>query len=353
MLSILNLNVLDIMKNKRTTIIDVANKAGVSITAVSFAFNNPDQVGVETAGRIKAIANEMGYAPNAIARAMRSSNTGVIGLLVPMSIAASFSNPFFSEFMQGIGVVCDEQSLGVSIVSPYEGSVLKASQRAPVDGFIVLGLNESHAEIEPLRIRRIPFVIVDGEAISTSEININDEEGAYTSANYLLNKGHTKVMILTFEKPVPYHKDNVFYGVGGRRLKGIQRAFKEHNVPFNFDLMVQSETSIEGGYKAFLSSWNNGFHPSAILAMSDAMAIGAINGVRTLGLQVPGEIEVIGFDDILLARSNLPSLSTIHQPIETKGVLAAQKLCEVMKGNSIPEKILLQTELILRESTRT
>lgn len=340
------------MKNKRTTIIDVANKAGVSITAVSFAFNNPDQVGVETAERIKAIANEMGYAPNAIARAMRSSNTGVIGLLVPMSIAVSFSNPFFYEFMRGIGIVCDEQSLGVSIVSPYEGSVLKASQRAPVDGFIVVGLNESHAEIEPLRHRRIPFVIVDGEAISTSEININDEEGAYTSANYLLTKGHTNVMVLTFEKPVPYHRDDVFYGVGGQRLKGIQRAFREHNVSFDFDLLVQSETSIEGGYKAFLSAWNDGFHASAILAMSDAMAIGAISGVKTLGLRVPEEIEVIGFDDILLARSNMPALTTIHQPIETKGMLAAQQLCKVMKGNSMPEKILLQTELILRETTR-
>jgi len=340
------------MNNKRTTITDVANEAGVSITAVSFAFNNPDQISTKTEERIKAIADEMGYVPNAIARAMRSSTTGVIGVLVPMSIATCFSSPFIPEFMKGIGTICDEHSLGTLIVSPYEGSVLKASQRAPVDGFIVLGLNESHAEIEPLRNRHIPFVIVDGEAISTSEINIDDEEGAYTSAKFLLNKGHTLIMILTFEKPVPYHKDNVFYGVGGRRLKGIQRAFQEHTVPFNFDLMVQSEASIEGGHSAFLSAWEDNFHPSAILAMSDAMAIGAINAVKTLGLKIPWDIEVIGFDDISLAEFTVPSLTTVYQPIETKGKIAAQLLYETMKGNPESQKIMLPTELILRDSTR-
>lgn len=340
------------MKNKRTTITDVAEKAGVSITAVSFAFNNPDQVGAETAERIKSIANEMGYAPNAIARAMRSSNTGVIGVLVPMSISATFGSPFIPEFMKGIGSVCDEHSLGVLIVSPYEGSVLKASQRAPVDGFIVLGLDEKHSEIEPLHRYHFPYVIVDGEATSASEVNINDEEGAFTSASYLLSRGHTQLMIMTFEKPAPSHADDVFYGVGGRRLKGIKRAFQGHNVPFHFELMVQSLTSIEGGYEAFLSAWQSGFHPSAILALSDAMAIGAIKAAKTLGLRVPEDLEVIGFDDIAMAQFSLPSLTTVHQPIETKGRMAAQLLFNAMTGNTKAEKIMLQTELVIRESTK-
>lgn len=340
------------MKPKRITISDVAEKAGVSTTAVSFAFNNPDQVAEETAERIKRIANELGYAPNPIARAMQSSATGVIGILVPMSLTNSLSSPFVIQFMRGIASVCDEHALGELIVSPYEDSVLKASQRAPVDGFIVLGLNENHAEIEPLRRRRIPFVIVDGESISTSAVNIDDEQGAYQSASLLLDHGHTNIMIMTFEKPVPYHSANVFYGIGGRRIKGIQGAFHDHDVPFNHDHSVQSVTSIDGGCSAFLSAWQDGFHPTAVLALSDAMAIGVLLAATRLGIRVPEELEVIGFDDIDLASLCVPPLTTVHQPIEAKGRIAAQLLHDALQGKAKVERVMLQTNLVIRGSTR-
>jgi alanine racemase len=341
------------MKTKRATISDVAEKAGVSTTAVSFAFNNPDQIAEETAVRIHAVAEELGYSPNPIARAMHSSSTGVIGLLVPMSLIESWESPFIYQFMKGIVKVCDKYALGVLTVSPYENSVLKASQRAPVDGFIVLGLDEVHWEIEPLRRRRIPFVIVDGESISTSEVNIDDEQGAHLSANFLLERGHTNIMIMTFEKPVPYHADNVLYGVGGRRIRGIQRAFAEHDLPFSFDLTVQSATSVEGGYQSFLAAWQAGFHPSAVIALSDAMAIGAMKASMELGLRIPEDLEVIGFDDIEMASTCNPPLTTVHQPIEEKGRIAAQLLVDALQGKTIVERVLLQSSLVIRGSTRS
>lgn len=339
------------MKDKRVTILDVAEKAGVSPTAVSFAFNNPKQVGTETAERIKSIAQELGYAPNPIARAMISRRTGVIGILVPMSISASFTNPFISTFMEGVGKVCDQYSLGALIVSPYEGSLLEASQRAPVDGFIVLGLNENHVEIEPLRRRQIPFVIVDGDAETVSEVNVDDEGGAYEAARYLLWRGHKDILIITFEQPAPTHADNVYYGVGGRRLTGYQRAFTSKGLPFNFNWMVQALTSIEGGCEAFQQAWQNRLRPSAVLAVSDAMAIGVIKAARQLGVRIPDDLEVIGFDDIPMAELVHPSLTTIHQPILEKGSIAAKLLVDALGGDTQHDRVKLSTNLIFREST--
>ncbi len=341
------------MKTKRATIIDVAERAGVSIASVSFAFNNPDQISKETAEKIFSVAQELGYAPNAIARAMVSRSIGAIGILVPMSITTSFQNPFIAEFMNGVGSICDQHSLSALFVSPFEGSLLKATQRAPVDGFIVLGLNESHSEIEPLRQRHVRFIIVDGEATTTSQVNIDDEKGAYDAANYLLANGHSNIMVLTFEKPEPSHKNDIFYGVGGRRYNGIYHAFQDAQVPFDFSMMVQSLTSMEGGRDAFLSAWHSGFHPSAVFALSDAMAIGVLSAAKELRLRVPQDLEVIGFDDIPTAEFMNPTLSTVHQPIFEKGTIATSLLIDAISGKEKKQKILLPTNLVLRGSTRT
>ncbi len=340
------------MPNKRVTISDVARVAGVSRTAVSFAFNNPEQLGVETATRIVATAHELGYAPNPIARALLSRRTGVIGVLVPFTIAQSFANPFIAAFMQGVGEVCDEQSLAALIVSPLDGSLEQATRRAPVDGYIILGLNEDHIEIAPLSRRQVPLVIVDGDASAVSQVNVDDEGGAYAAAHHLLAKGHRDILMVTFQSPSPAHENDVYYGVGGRRLAGYKRAFAEYGLPLRYDHLMQSLTSIEGGAAAFGVAWSAGLRPTSVLALSDAMALGVILQAKRVGLSVPANIEVIGFDDVPLAQLTSPQLTTVHQPIVEKGATAARLLVEALGENSPPKKVLLPTSLVLRESTR-
>ena len=337
---------------KKVTIHDVAREAGVSPTAVSFAYNNPGQVGEATAKHILEVARRLGYAPSPIARAMISSRTRVIGLLTPMSISASFVSPFMPPFLQGIGSVCDANSLGFQIISPYQGSLEEATRRAPVDGYIVLGLNENHAEIAPLLHRQVPFVIVDGDATTVSEINVDDEGGAFAAAAYLLHHGHQDILILTFEQPAPGHQDDLFFGVGGRRLAGYQRAYQEYGQQLRPDQLVQAQTSIEGGSVAFRMVWESGRRPTALLAMSDGVALGAMAEAIRLGIRVPEDIEIIGFDDIPLAALSRPALSTVHQPIILKGQCAAELLVELLEGNPPPAKIRLETHLVLRDTTR-
>lgn len=340
------------LKNKRVTISDVAKAAGVSRTAVSFAFNNPGQLGPETAERILVAAVELGYSPDPIARALLARHTNVIGILVPFSISASFANPFISSFMQGVGGICDQHGLSALIVSPLDGSLEEATKRAPVDGYIVLGLNEDHEEVAPLRRRGVSLVVVDGDANTVASVNADDEGGAYTAAIHLLEKGHRDILIITFQAPTPIHQGDVFYGVGGRRLRGYRRAFAGYNLELHYGQMVQSLTSIEGGAAALSVAWSKGLRPTAVLALSDAMAIGAVTEANRLGLDVPSDLEVIGFDDVPLAALVRPALSTVHQPIVEKGEIAARLLVSSLGGSSIPEQIQLPTRLVLRSSTR-
>ncbi len=340
------------MKRKRVTITQVAQAAGVSPATVSFAFNNPEQVGSNTAQRVREIAQTMGYSPNPIARAMITRRTGVIGLLVPFSITSSFANPFFMEFLQGVGAVCDAHSISVLVVSPYKGSLEEATRRAPVDAYIVLGLSENHEELEPLRRRDVPFVIVDGDTQTRSSINVDDEGGAYAAAAHLLRAGHRDILIITFQNVPPEHRGDVHYGVGGRRLAGYRRAFAEFGCTPLADHLIPKMTSIEGGEEAFRSVLQAGMRPSAVLTMSDVHAIGAVREAQRFGMRVPQDLEVIGFDDIPLAGLISPALSTVRQPIQEKGRRAAELLIEALEELQPPINLRMETELILRETTR-
>jgi alanine racemase len=342
------------MQHKHVTITQVARAAGVSPTAVSFAFNNPDQIGTKTAERIRAIAREMGYSPNPIARAMISRRTGVIGLLVPLSIESAFINPFIAAFLQGVGSVCDAHSYSVLVVSPYEGSLEEATRRAPVDAYIVLGLNERHEDIDPLRRRRVPFVVVDGDADQVSSINVDDEGGAYAAAAHLLAKGHRDFLILVFDKPHSDHIRDAFFGVGGRRLDGYRRAFNDFGLELPLDRVVQCATSMDGGAQAFRRAWETGLRPTAVLSMSDVKAMGVIRETRCLGVRVPEDLEIIGFDNVPLAALVQPALSTVAQPDVEKGHRAAELLIAALDSETPqpPEKVVFETRLLLRETTR-
>lgn len=336
---------------KRVTITDVAKAAGVSPTAVSCAFHHPSRLSAATASRIVDMAHEMGYAPNPHARALLSRRVGVLGVLVPQSLPAIFANPFFASFLQGVGDVCDDQGLAVLTISPLEGSLDEAITRAPVDGFIIVGLNERHYEVAPLVKRRVPFVIVDGDAATVSSVNVDDEGGARAAAAFLFGQGHRDVLILTFETPLD-HLDDVHYGVGGRRMHGYRQAFTERGLPWRQDWLIPSLSTVEGGEQGFDAAWEGGLRPTAVLAMSDAMAFGALRAAARRWLRVPDDLEVIGFDDVPLASLIRPALSTVRQPIVEKGATAAELLVAALDGKTQPAHTLLPTELVLRETTR-
>ena len=335
---------------KRVTINDVAKHVGVSPTAVSFAFNNPSQLNPTTVEQILTAARELGYSPNPHARALLSRKVGVLGVLVPQALFAIYANPFFSTFFQGIGSLCDEERLGLLTVAPLGGSLSSAIARAPADGFIIVGLNETHTEVATLLKRQVPFVIVDGYATTALSVSVDDEGGAYAAAAHLLDHGQRDILILAL-KVTPSEFNSLDYSPGPRRLRGYRKAFIDRNAPWRPDWTVPCISSIEDGEQAFRSAWASGLRPTAVLAMSDAIAIGAIRSAQRLGLGLPDDLSVIGYDDIPLAALVSPQLSTIRQPIFEKGRLAAEMLVATLEGNTGLESARLPTELVLRETT--
>lgn len=321
----------------------------MSPSAVSAAFNDPAQLSEATAARIVATARRLGYAPNPHARALHSRRSGVLGVLFPQAIATVFANPFFAAFLEGIGSVTDERGIGLLTVSPVEGSLERAIAAAPVDGFVILGLDERHHEVAPLRKRGVPFVIVDGDTHSVSSVNVDDELGAYAAAKFLLDRGHRDVLVLTFE--TPRDRRDVVQGVGSRRTRGYKRAFAEAGVRLTGEQLLPTPVSMDGGDRSFGVAWDGGRRPTALLAVSDIMALGALQAARRRGVRVPDDLEVIGFDDIPLAAASHPALSTVHQPIAEKGRLATQLLMRELDQKGPRERIVLPTELVLRETT--
>jgi len=338
----------------RPKIKDIAEKAGVSKTAVSFAFNNPSRLSEATVHQILKIAEEMGYTPDPVARSMSTGKTGTIGLLLPQPIPEIIRNPFMPEFIEGIGEVCTEASLSLMLVPPLKGSIQRAIVNAAVDGFLTLGLEEYKATMVVLRQRGVPFVTVDSDPIEGAPaVNIDDEAGACSAMRHVLQAGHRQITILAIRSGKLGHYQE-YAGTLRHRVDGYQAALAEcglaidgHNVR-----LLECPSTEKGGEAGFQAIWKNRRHPTAIVAMSDIIAIGVIKAAQAEGVRVPEELSVVGFDDIPQASLIRPALTTVSQPLNRKGSLAAGLLVRMINGHSDPVHHLLPTELVVRDTVR-
>jgi DNA-binding LacI/PurR family transcriptional regulator len=338
----------------RARIADVAREAGVSKTAVSFAFNSPERLNPDTATRIHEVATSLGYRPHPVARMLTQGRTRTLGILTPQALSVVFANPFFATFSEGVAAVAEDAGYGILFVSPLHGSLARAVNRATVDGFVAIGLSEDHPEVEQIRRAGLPIVMVDsaGAFPEHGAVDVDDEGGARLAASHLLALGHRDFLVIGVEPPTPGVETDLG-GVVGRRLKGYRGALSGDGVDLGDDRVVVGPASLEGGSACLLRAWDDGLRPTAILAMSDAMAIGAINAARRLGLRVPADLSVVGFDDIELSRYVEPPLTTVHQPVRRKGEEACRLLLSaIARDDSFrPDHRRLETRLIVRGSS--
>lgn len=339
----------------RPRIDDVAKRAGVSKTAVSFAFNQPENLNETTRGRILAAAEELGYRPSPIARRLAARRTDQIGLVVPQSTHDIFANPFLPELVRGIGDVCDSEGIAVVIVPPTHGSIGKAVEAALVDGLILLGLGSDHPELDQVRRSGLPVVALDVEDSDVPVIAIDDVGGARLAAEHLRDLGHRDIGVVL----IAAHPDtpgDERQGISARRLAGIRAGFGLAPGTDRGDTTIlhilSAAVSEEGGRAAFAAFAGDDL-PSAIMTMSDVAAIGVLNAALDAGLTLPHDLSIVGFDDIPAASWVSPRLTTVHQPIRQKGRLAAARLIEFIRSpdGRMPTRELLPTRLVVRGST--
>ena len=331
----------------RVTIADVASAAGVSKTAVSFAFNNPERLGHATLERVLGVAHDLGYTPHPAARALSMRRSGTIGVLIPQRLSTVFANPFLSELMQGLGELCEEHDLTLLLVPPLNGSLEGAIRQASVDGFISLGLGPDDRALEMLDRIGIPTVAVDSESSpGRPAVNVDDEGGARAAAQHLLDLGHRDIAIIVLP-PTRAH-----FGLtpaAARRLAGYRAALDRAGAPEPHTLTAGATRA--AGAQAFESMPRGRRRPTAVLAMSDMVAIGLMAAAQSAGLKIPDDLSVVGYDDLPMAAWTNPALTTVRQPIIEKGRLAARLLIQRMKGKVVQSPPPLGTSLVVRGST--
>lgn len=340
------------VRGARARLADVAREAGVSKAAVSFAFNSPQRLSAETAARILTVARDLDYRPHPVARMLAAQHTSTLGILTPQSLGQVLANPFFPLFAEGVGAMAEEHGYAVLLISPLRGSLAGALGRAMVDAVVALGLEERHPDVEWVRRAGIPLVLVDAVAWPEhGSVEIDDENGARAAADHVVALGHRDVLLVCIEPqaPGPAAADDT---VMSRRLRGWRAGLEAAGVSLDDAHVLDGPATFEGGEAAMLRAWEDGLRPTAVLAMSDAMAIGVLQAAHHLRLQVPRDLSIVGFDDLPISRVTDPPLTTVHQPVRRKGEAAARLLLELLQEpQRQPGHVRLETRLVVRQST--
>ncbi|MGB9377231.1 MAG: LacI family DNA-binding transcriptional regulator [Mycobacteriales bacterium] len=338
---------------RRPTSKAVAEAAGVSRTSVSFAFNDPSRLSDATRTRILDAAKELGYRPDPVARMLVQGRTNSLGILLPQDIAQAMENPYYAQFIVGVGQVCHQEGYTLLLVPPLRNSMLEAIPYAAVDGFIVSGLERDRGEVAELERRGVPFVLVDSEATGDSpSVEVDDTAGAAAMMAHLLDLGHRRITILAFEAG-PDRETEGYRGPLGRRIAGIDHTLAAAGLSrgtAGIDLVEVACTRAEG-FKAGLDILARDERPTAVFALSDILAAGVLDAAYESGVSVPSDVSVAGFDDQPEAVWVRPRLTTVRQPIEAKGRVAADFLVSAIRGNARHDHQVLHTAVIVREST--
>ncbi|MEI3867963.1 LacI family DNA-binding transcriptional regulator [Microbacterium sp. CCNWLW134] len=307
----------------RPTRNDVARRAGVSTAVVSYVLNDgPRPVAAPTRARVLRAIEDLGYRPNASARALKLARTGVIGLFVP-----DIANPFFAAFAQHVQDQAQKRDLAVMIgntgLDPdREETQLGSIIERQVDGLIAFGIKGA-AQLDRLITSGIPLVSMDWQLQdgSVPTIVADDYGAARTVIEHLIGHGHQQIAFIGGPEDLQVS--------GARRdawraavLPGLDDAAAQH-------LAVSTEFSLEGGYNGYITIHEQlGRHPQALFASSDVQAIGAIRAATDLGLSVPSDLAVVSFDGTQVGQFSVPSLTAVRLPLELMAEHALQKVLQ-------------------------
>lgn len=328
----------------RMTILDLAREAGVSKTAVSFAFNAPDRLAAATLKRILAKADEMGYVPNPLAQRLARRSSGNLGVLIPQSLPEAFVNPHFQELFQGIGAFCEKRQLSLTLIPPREGCLVTALRNAAVDGVITLGFTPSGPFLDLMHKRSLPLVTVDSRVDSAiPSVTFRDEVSARDLLARVLERGFRRLHILTFPPARQALRGNAGSRSLTRRLRGFNTALSASGAS---DAVVTFGTSRVDSHDArdslLAHQWDQG-RPEIVVCLSDAQAAGVYLYAEAQGLRIPEDLSVTGFDGSVVLEHLRPRLTTVRQPGFLKGRLAAQLMDEQWTQGKVRHLVVTPT----------
>jgi DNA-binding LacI/PurR family transcriptional regulator len=349
------------------TLMTVARVVGVSPTTVSNAYNRPHKLSPALRERILGAAHELGYpGPNPAARSLRRGRAGSIGLLFGEALTYVFQDPGAMEFLRGLAEGTARQNTVLQLIAaldadPEEGTALLAN--AIVDGLVVWSLPDRHPLLRLARERNIPLVTHGGPRLDgVPFVGIDDRAAAQAAAEHLMQLGHRSLAVIAF----PFgpsrrarHRDSAKIGRPGyrvtrERLAGYQAAARAATPePATLDVYEVAVNSRDEGHRAARALLQANPRPTAVLAMSDELAVGVLAAARDLDLRVPADLSVLGWDDSPSARAGDPPLTTVGQSLHDQGRTCARLLIDATRGEIGADDLvhLAPWHLITRDST--
>jgi DNA-binding LacI/PurR family transcriptional regulator len=346
------------MGRHRVTLQTIADRLGVSRTTVSNAFSRPDQLSPALRDRVLDAARELGYAgPDPAARTLRAGTAGAIGMLLPEGLPYVFADPYAAAFLRGVAQATEPHGLSLLLIPMPPGQLQEhAVRRAVVDGFCVHSIPAHHPALDVALRRGLPMACADSPELPDHPfVGADDHAAARMLAEHVMATGRRRPAVITFrvrDDPVDGDVDDAriataVHRSSRERLRGILAATADAGIR-RADVRIR-EASFnvpEHARRAVTALLDDAQRPDAIIALSDELAAGVMAELRARGLAVPDDIAVTGWDGTDTARRL--DLTTVRQPSEEKGRIAAQWLLDGVTGH---HRLLLPTELIVRGST--
>lgn len=328
-----------------STILDVAKLAGVSTATVSRVINAPETVRIQTREKVARAMKTCNYKYNSLARGFATKQSNTIGLIIP-----TINNPVFAESTRGVQDYAGQRRIQVILGNTYyqydqEETLVEILREKQVDGLIITSTNPRGKILKTLLDDGYPFVLL----YSTVKpgpiwaVGIDNYRGGYRVTDHCVSLGHRRIGMVAGNFSM---SDRSFH-----RWHGYRQCLLDHGIPYDKDLLIQTDYTLTGGRDSVKTLLSMADPPTAVFCSNDYLALGAMKGARELGLNLPGDLSIAGFDDIQIASYVIPALTTIRQPAYEMGKLGAELLFQRMGQQTKPVQLMLETELIVRQST--
>ena len=331
---------------KRPNIDTIADAAFVSRSVVSRVLNNRPNVSPQARKRVLEAIKKYDYVPSSAARSLATSKTQEVSILAPRRKDDVFANAFWSLVFLGLSEACIQRGFygTLNVISEDFEPQLKHSilNSRRVDGFVLIGQDVASLAMESVEAMGKPAIML-GHAPqhdSVPSVDTDNVEGARKATKHLIELGHQRIGVVAGRMQAQEVLD---------RVDGYYKAHEELGLATHKDLVVSGEFSHQSGYKCMQRLLLH--RPTAVFCTSDAQAMGALLAIREAGLSVPGDVSVVGYDDLPAARFTIPPLTTIRQPIYTMGHQVSNSLIDIIEGQRTgPKRLLMQPTLVVRDS---
>lgn len=332
------------------TIKDIAKIANVSHTTVSRALNNSPYINEETKVKIKTLAKELNYVPNYNAKSLVLLKSYVIGVFFS-SISEGTSDTFFHEIIKGVNKVIDkEYNLVIRGIDNYEH--YQQIDKKNFDGIIVVSQSKNDDEfINTILENNIPLVVINRPVESQGIVNImsNDTKGTYDAVEYFIKNNHKKIALIQGNKE---YESSIY------RKKGYINALEDNNIPLNDEYMISGKYDLQSGYENMKKLIELENRPTAVFCSNDDIAVGAMKAIFELGLNVPNDISIIGFDDSIFCNYVTPPLTSVRKDSLKISEYGGINLLQIIKDKStdrqkVYKKVYIESKLVVRNSVKS